>query len=86
MGKLLKNYCCWICPTIVKIKFNLIPYFTRLIIVDRVGLFEPTTSAGKLSKAYQRAIRDRELIPPISPVSLYMLSSPMYLQVKVWES
>jgi hypothetical protein len=32
------------CPPTIKIKLKPIPYFTRLINVDRVG-FEPTTSA-----------------------------------------
>jgi hypothetical protein len=33
-----------ICPTITLNKLNSMPYFTRLIKMDRVG-FEPTTSA-----------------------------------------
>jgi hypothetical protein len=37
-------HCCCICPTFVKIELKIIPYFTRLTEVDRVG-FEPTTSA-----------------------------------------
>jgi hypothetical protein len=32
------------CPPTIKIKLKTIPYFTRMIKVDRVG-FEPTTSA-----------------------------------------
>jgi hypothetical protein len=33
-----------LCPTIIEIQHNLMPYFTRLKEMDRVGV-EPTTSA-----------------------------------------
>jgi hypothetical protein len=33
------------CPTITENELSLMPYSTRLIKMDRVGLFEPTTSA-----------------------------------------
>jgi hypothetical protein len=46
-------HCCWICPTLIKNKLKTIPYLTRVEEMDRVELFEPTTSAmSQLSPGY----------------------------------
>jgi hypothetical protein len=41
------------CPTITENELKTVPYSTRLKEMDRVGLFEPTTSATTTSQERQ---------------------------------
>src|SRR5919202_341181 len=83
---LSSSYCCWICPTTIKTNLKLMPYFTRLIILDRVG-FDPTTSVSLAafygSRSYhqgQQGLKEHIIVQTNPPLPLFELLKVIFIQ------